>query len=195
MPRNSYGQRVVVWRRGWSRCRVRQWLPRFRVTLIQVVCPRRWYVVQWSPRVGWLLVSSGPTGTPVHEPDYNVSFEERKMKRRQPPLEGGEYIAPALSMTSTILSKLPALREFITATSYEDGTARVPGYFTLRNRGASFEITVYDYDSGCRMAVTAPELDKALLLLETMLGVADAPWEQDRWLMEQLVKRNKGKKK
>lgn len=104
-------------------------------------------------------------------------------------------IIPALPATSVLLSKLPAIREFITATQYEDGSPRVPGYFTLRNRGASFELTMYDYDSGCRLPVSAHELDKALQLMEQLLGVEEAPWEPDRYLMNLLAERNKKKRK
>jgi len=195
MARNSYGYRIVHWRRGWTRCRVRQWVSRVRITNLHVVMPRRWYLLRWSPRVGWQLTASGLTGSPVTEADYQSDPEELNVKRRQAPAAGENSIAPALSMTSTVLAKLPALREFVSATQYEDNTPRVPGYFTLRNRGASYELTVYDYDSGCRLAVCAPELDKVFLLMEQLLGVVDAPWEHDRWLMEQLQKRTKNKKK
>lgn len=117
------------------------------------------------------------------------------MKRR--PLAAGvtPALKPALPSASTMMAKSPALREFITATTYEDGTPREPGYFTLRNRGFTFELTVYDPDSGTRLAVRAPKIDDVLSMTEQLLGVEEAPWEQDRYLTEQLEGRKKGKRK
>ncbi len=116
------------------------------------------------------------------------------MKRRNAPLGGGA-IVPALPMASTILAKLPAVREFLTATEYEDHSPRQPGYVTLRNRTTTFEVTLYDPDAGARLAVRGPDLDKTLLLVEQLLGVEEAPWELDGYLQEQLARRAKKKKK
>lgn len=195
MARDSYGVRIVHWRRGWTRRRVCQWVSPFRVSQLHVAMTTRWYLIEWRPWIGWQLLSSGPTGAPVYEPDYVVPLGARIMKRRLPPAGGSNAIIPALPAASTMLAKLPALREFVTATSYEDGTPRVPGYFTLRNRGATFELTAYDYDSGCRLVVAGNELDRAFQLLEQLLGVEEAQWEPDRYLMDLLAKRTKGKRK
>lgn len=112
------------------------------------------------------------------------------MKRRQPVVNVGAC-APALPATSVLLAKLPAIREFLSATGYDDGSPRVPGYLTLRNRGHSYEITLYDPDAGLRLPARGPDLDKTLLLAEQLLGVQEAPWEVDNYLTEQLAKKSK----
>jgi hypothetical protein len=116
------------------------------------------------------------------------------MKRRSAPANGVACLAP-LPATSVILGKLPAIREYLTATAYEDGTARQPGYFTLRNRALTFEGTLYDPDSGTRLVVRANTLDEMLAGLEKLLGVEEAPWEIDPYLTEQLARRRKRGKK
>jgi hypothetical protein len=124
-----------------------------------------------------------------------VTFEEMRVKRRIPPQGSGKNIVPALPATSVILAKVPAMRAFVTDTAYEDGSPRVPGYFTLRNRVACFEVTLYDPDSGCRLPVRGSDLDKALQMAEQLLGVEEAPWEVDQYLLGQLEQRGRKKKK
>jgi len=116
------------------------------------------------------------------------------MKRRQAAVPG-QHVVPALPSSSTLWPKLPALREFITATTYDDGSARTPGYVTVRNRVTTFEVTVYDPDGAARLSARAPTLDGALSLVEQLLGVEEAPWEPDRYLQEQSAKLNKKSRK
>jgi hypothetical protein len=106
----------------------------------------------------------------------------------------GDAVVPALPSASVHWPKLPALREFLTATKYDDGTPRTPGYVTVRNRVSTFEVTVYDVDGCCRLSSRAGKLDDALSLVEQLLGVEDAPWEPDRYLTEQAAKVPKKKK-
>jgi len=114
------------------------------------------------------------------------------MKRRAAPAESNP-LTKALPALSVMLGKLPALREFITATSYDDGSPRQPGYFTFRNRTTTFEVTAYDVDAGLRLACRGEKIDDAFALLEQLLGVEDAPWEVDNYLMEQAKRRAKKK--
>jgi hypothetical protein len=87
------------------------------------------------------------------------------------------------------------LREFISATEYEDKTPRTPGYYTLRNRGAAYELTVYDPDSGTRLPCRGQTLDEVFALVEKLLGAVEAPWECDSYLTEQLARKGKRKKR
>lgn len=114
------------------------------------------------------------------------------MKRRQPAVAGGTVL-PALPSVSTLLAKLVNLRAFCSETSYDDGSPRQPGYFTFRNRVTVYEVTVYDPDSGTRLVVRGPDWDKTFLSVEQLLGAADAPWEMDKYLSEQLAKRSRKK--
>lgn len=191
MIRNSYGHRVVFWCPGFRRCRVRQWCPRHRQTWLHIVGVLRWYLVRWTPYVGWECLTSGPVSQPVVEPEtYYPTHKEADVKRREQPAGVGVPQVP-LPAASVLLGKLPGVREFVTATSYEDGTIRTPGYLTLRNRQVTFEITLYDPDSGSRLVARAAKLDDVLALVEQLLGVTDAPWEVDDYLTAQLTRRGR----
>jgi len=155
---------------------------------------RRWFVLHWLALVGWRVSSSGPPELPpgavikLHEHEQ----ENPMLKRRQAPAEGTPAIP--LSGDSVILELCPLLRQFITHTVYEDMTPRQPGYFTVRTRGLAFEITLYDYDSGTRLAVQGPTLDDMFAAAELMLGTENAPWTQDQYLTGLLAKKVTRKK-
>jgi hypothetical protein len=115
--------------------------------------------------------------------------EQVAIKKRA--VASGPVILPMLGMDSKVLGKCPALIEFITATAYEDGAPRQPGYFTVRNRTIEFEITLYDPDAGQRVVIRARELDKMFVGAEAVLNAVDAPWEPDLYLMGRLPKKKK----
>ena len=115
------------------------------------------------------------------------------MKRRVPQVNTDHPPNPA-PKTSIVLAKFPALRDFLTATAYEDKSHRTPGYMTLRTIGVAWQLTLYDPDSGARLPVRANDLDGVLSLAEQLLGVEEAPWEIDRYLSEMLSKRTKKKR-
>lgn len=188
------GVRVVRWKGGWHGKKIKQWTPRTGERWLRVVSGDRWYLIQWLPREGWWITSAGIEGPAGSGQYYSAPRYQGDAMKRRNLNEGGKATTPALPSLSTILGKLPALREFVTATSYDDGSARVPGYFTFRNRGIVFEVTVYDPDSGTRLAARAPKIDEALCLIEQLLGVEEAPWEIDQYLTDQLLRRAKKKR-
>jgi len=114
------------------------------------------------------------------------------MKRRTP-VQGKSVVMPALSAETKILTKLPQLVEFMTATAYEDGTPRTPGYIWFSNRGHLFEVTMFDPDSGGRMNVVAKTIDDVFAAADLILRAQEAPWLPDRYLTEQLEKKSKKK--
>jgi hypothetical protein len=97
---------------------------------------------------------------------------------------GTSYIAPALTADSKLLGKLPALMEFLTATAYEDGTARTPGYMWVSNRTAAFEVTLFDPDGCSKLPCLGKTLDDAFALLESHLRGDNPPWQQDGFLVK-----------
>lgn len=163
----------------------------------------KWYYVEsatlrlllrWAAYHGTRVVSVerlGADGPPI---TFYAPEELRTVpiKKRQPPDK--EKTIPALPAESKILAKFPLLREFLSATQYEDGEARVPGYLTIRPRFIEWEVTLYDPDAGCRVAVRARTLDDMLQGAEVILSASEAPWEPDNYLQEQLAKRTKKKK-
>lgn len=183
-----------VWRPGWCRKRVRHRVPKWRATFFKIVTPRDWELLSWLPRAGWWLLSAGLKGQPDGRPYYECPRPEEDAMKRRLKTEGAQFIMPAAPSASVLLGKLPAIREFISATEYDDKTPREPGYLTIRTVGTQWQVTLYDPDSGSRLPVRAAELDKALLLAEQMIGVEEAPWEPDRYLTELLAKRSRKKK-
>jgi len=193
--RDVTGTRVLVWSglRPGPR-RIGQWLPRGELFFV-VRLTRKELVIHWKPYEGLWCVATRRKGIPTDPNSTRYPRPERaKMKRRLPPA-GATDLVPPLPVESSILVDLPLARQFVTATQYEDKTARTPGYFWFMNRVTAFEVIMFDPDSGSRLPVRAADMDSALLLLEKLLGTDDAPWEQDRYLMEQLQKRSKGKRK
>jgi hypothetical protein len=91
-------------------------------------------------------------------------------------------------MESVIFQALHPLVAHVATTRYEDGEARLPGWFTVASAGASYRVTVKDPDSCASFAVLAPTLDEALTMAALLLESDDAPWEHDQWL-------SKGRKK
>ena len=100
---------------------------------------------------------------------------------------------PSAPAATSYLTLSPLLLEFISATTYEGGLVRTPGYFTLRTKWTEWEGTLYDPDAGMRLPVRAPTVDDLMVALEVALGTQEAPWEVDRYLSEQLAKKTKTK--
>lgn len=115
------------------------------------------------------------------------------LRRRQAPTQ--DAIPEALPAPTSVFGEGSLISEFLSATQYDDGTLRVPGSIRIENMGKSYRVTVYDHDAGLRLAVSAVCVDEALNDIEVLLGAADAPWEVDRYLSEQVAKRGKKKKK
>jgi len=104
---------------------------------------------------------------------------------------GPGYITPALTADTKFLTKCPTLMEFLTATSYEDGTARTPGYLWISNRTVAFEVTIFDPDGCAKMPCLGRTLDEALSLAETHLRSDQAPWQTDGFLVKKAAEKKK----
>lgn len=112
------------------------------------------------------------------------------LKRREVGTGAG-YIAPALSADSKLLGKLPAVMEFLTATAYEDGTPRTPGYMWVSNRTVAFEVTIFDPDGCAKLPALGKTLDEAFALLEAHLRAESPPWQQDGFLVKKAAEKKR----
>jgi len=179
------GPGLASCRRWWALPRGEKWW------CVQV---GKWlYTWRAVPITGLWLVAvdlvDGQTLTRIWESSYELAdmgIKRRAVALKQQPL-------PELSRESTILKKCPALMEFLTATQFDDGSCREPGYYSMRNRGASFELTIYDPNAGLRLPVNAATHDACFAMVEQHLGVDEAPWQVDRYLAEQCAKKSKKK--
>lgn len=168
----------------------------------QPVTHEKWYWLEWGsrafqlhwrPRVGLYATSaSSLRGDDMRYSPLapcNGGFSVKRLH----PVTGTDVIRPALSSESKLLGKVPQLCAFLTHTAYEDGTPRVPGGLWMENKGVVLEVVLRNPDSGARLPLVAPTLDEVLMLAEAALRADSAPWQPDRWLMEQLTKRSKKK--
>lgn len=187
------GLRLYVFRRKVRRINRGQKLPIRGEKRIAVVLRDVWFYYRWRARRGYIFCGVLDGHDPDHTALESWSFGDERMPVRKRVPSGELPVIPALSLETKILGKCPLLMEWITATAYEDGSVRQPGYFQVRNRTIEFEITVYDPDAGMRIAIRARELDKAFAGVEAILGAVDAPWEPDRYLTSLLPKPKKKK--
>lgn len=191
--RRHAGIRVLTWA-PWAVKRLGgQTTPRFGEKRYFVDRGKLWFLLHWVANVGYRVTAWGKAGWPPESVTDLHPHQSRSdmLKRRQPPQEGTPSIP--LDGTSVILDDCPLLRQFLTHTAYDDMSPRQPGYVTIRTRGLTFEITLYDYDSGQRCACQGPSLDDMFAAAELVLGAEQAPWTPDSYLMSLLAKKPKKK--
>lgn len=111
--------------------------------------------------------------------------------KRFNPLSPDAASVPPLSGESVAFKKFPRVREFLTHTTYDDGSARAPGRLWIENDGLAFVATLFEPAAFLRAKCRAPSLDDVLALCEAFLGMDAPPWERDTWAAERAV----GKKK
>lgn len=161
----------------------------FYVTLRDV-----WILYRWRANRGYVMCALCDAHDPSHGEIQRWSYGDEQMPLKKRLASGELPPIPALSVETILLKKCPLLVEFCAATAYEDGSARQPGYFTLRNRVIEYELTVYDPDAGMRLTCNAVQLDRVFAGLEALLGAPDAPWMVDRYLWERKPKEKTKKK-
>lgn len=187
------GHRVLTQMRSTAISRRHNKLSEFREKWFYSVRGGRWILWHWRPREGYVIRALGdgpnPGGHALYE--WGLGEEQMAFERRQ---VGAEKLpAPQLPQETKVLLKLANLTAFVSDVKYADGTPRTPGYFTFRNRTFCYEVTCYDPDAGLRVAVRHNTIDGALAAANELLGVPDAPWEQDDYLTSQLLKKPKKK--
>lgn len=162
----------------------------------------RWYYVErgrftlllhWQPWKGIRIAAERLTAEWREVGSYLTKEEYEVAIKKRPTAEGIILQMPGPVPTSTMFGKLSLLREFMSATTYEDGTRRTPGKLFWGSQGRLWELTLKDADALAQLIVREESLDKAFLLLETLLGVEEAPWETDQWAAKKAAE--KGKKK
>lgn len=190
---DEMGRPVYRWVGPRLNCSRRRRAQHTRERWFSIEKGQRWYHCVWRPYEGLRVFGRSAKGVAQAEVYYlTPALKEAPLKRRIPSAEKG-YVMPALLSESTILNLLPTVCEFLTATQYEDGSPRAPGYWWFTNRGSLFEVILFDPDSGARLPVVAATIDDALMAAELALGTENAPWVPDRYLNEQLAKKSKKK--
>lgn len=193
MRENLSGVPVYRWVGTRSACLTRGWrLPRFE----------KWYylargryliLLHWQPFHG-VRIAAEYLRSQWPEASVRTTLEEYQMAiKKRDPMSGPRGAPQGPKGTSMILAKLPLLREFLSATQYDDGSTRTVGNMRVGSQGRLWEITLQDIDALARITVREEDLDKALLLAEQLLGMSEAPWETDRYLAERAASPRKKK--
>lgn len=193
MVRRVNGLDLIEWSGpAWCGRRVGRFLPR-REKWWYLVRGKHCLLLHWKPWNGiWLIAER--IGGPHGELLYHTPRPERAMPiRKRLEQSSADVKVPEAKVTSVLLAKLPAIREWMVSTVYDDGSSRVPGKLNVEVYGTLWCVTLRDPNNGLRLSIRAEDLDKCLLLVEQCLGVDEAPWERDQYLTDQLAK--KGKKK
>ena len=110
-------------------------------------------------------------------------------KRRVPRAVGAEVPAHLAAVETNLFGKLVPLVLHCCETRYEDGTARTPGWWTLKTMGSAWVIEVKDPDTCSRLVVIQQSVDDCLNLASVLLESEEAPWEPDPWMRAQSARK------
>lgn len=87
---------------------------------------------------------------------------------------GGKAPVPA---SCPMLKAYPSVWEFLTASAYPDGGARVPGTLTIFSESGCFKACLNDRDQGISAFVSGNSLTALLVALESGLKDDDLEWK------------------
>lgn len=178
-------KRLLTGTRRRCRRRISQWTPRksaFYDLVLKDIVVR----VKFVPFQGYYMWSVYPLGGGQNDllaffppPEFSVKRIELQNKATG---NGPTHLA---AVESNVFGTLHNLVAHCCITRYEDGSARQPGWFTIKTRGAAWIVQVKDPDSCCSLQATANTLDDAVALADLLLGTETAPWEADAFLKQQ----------
>lgn len=167
-----------------------QWLPTrevwvvYRWSTVDVIC-------RWLPWKGMIPVARRSRFGPPCEFTYPDHWEQALGIKKRDVSTGPGGVVPALAWEGGLFKQYPAVGEFLAATTYEDGSARVPGYAWLSNRTVAYEVTLFDPDGCVKLPCLGRTWAEAFALAEAHLRAESAPWQEDSYLRD----RKAGKKK
>lgn len=182
-------ERVLLLRPG-RRVKPKRWMPSEWTKFVLVMRTAR--VVLQAKRgigiTGWTLIRIDGA-YPLWD---NVSWVgDLLVKKRTVKLAEGLTVPHLAAVESVLLGKHHSLVAHCADTSYDDGTPRLPGWWTVKTMGSAWIVEVKDPDTCCRLVVVQQTLDDALTLASLLLDAEEAPWEPDPWLTAAKAKRKK----
>lgn len=183
--------RILIRGRGGSgRKRPRKWLPTdWETWVVNVGCAD----VHLFGRRGF-----GISAWSLHRVDGVrllwcdcVHYGDVVVKKRKPREVGAEVPPHLAAVESDLFCKLLPLVAHCADTRYDDGSARTPGWWTLKTMGSAWVVEVKDPDTCSRLVVVQQSVDDALTLASVLLESEEAPWERDPWMVAQQAKKKK----
>jgi len=175
-------RKVLTKTRPLCRCRVGQWLPR-GIAWVDLICRRVVLRLEHVPFKGYCIRSVRPHGGGPADTLFvfpRPEFSVKRIELGKQPSDGAAHHLAAIE--SNVLGGLPNLVSHCCVTRYEDGSARRPGWWTVKTMGAAWVVQVKDPDAAASLQATSGTLDDALALADLLLGSGDAPWEPDAFL-------------
>ena len=159
-----------------KRRKIRQTLGRewVQVEVLTAKATVRMAAKRWSGYFVWEWLSSQgrrslwPSGW---------SYQEVVQMKRKTKTEASILLTAQASRESKLLGQFPHLIEHLTAKMYDDNTSRQPGTVTIGTVGSMFRVTAREPDADMQLPAIMPSLDDALVQLELLLGMDEAPWE------------------
>jgi len=128
------------------------------------------------------LCTSGVTGITNHQAELNrIYFELRsrsndEMGIKRPDPVAGDARAVGLGKSTDDWILYPTLMEYLTASSYEDGSARRPATLTVFCDQGQVKASVNDRDLDRVAFCTAETIEGLLVLLEDKLKTSSIEW-------------------
>lgn len=151
------------------------------------------FLLWWRPHIGMSVVATCPFGEQEWSQVPNVPLKRGAAVKRRQIAKAEGIPLPAASIAGKTLVKFPRFLEHMTATAYDDGTIRVPGYCWLSTRGQAWILTLFDVDGCARLPLVANSVDEVFAMAEAMLGAEDAPWQLDQFMLDRSNQKKKKK--
>jgi len=182
---------TVVWFKEVPRSRrPGQWFGRREKRYI-LVTPQGYLYLCYLPYIGVFPVAFTRSLTnDICEDQLFPDVRSKAVKKLSLGVETGGVL-PMLSKESKLFAKLPHFVEFMTATSYEDGSPRLPGRCWFDQDGVAFTITLFEPTGFARMRLRANTFDDVWMLAEKALAADNAPWEADQYAREKAATKKK----
>src|ERR1700730_9826672 len=170
------------WRASARPSRPRHWSGR-SVQTVDVVTRHVRFGFLWLPFKGFQHTSTHRRVDGLWVLVWDRYWEDEVVKKVTLSGTAGRALSEFLaSKDSKLLAKLPNLLLHITVTAYEDGSARKPGWVTIKIMGSNWVAQVKDPDACAQLQVMGPDLDDVLKALDVLLAADGAPWEPDPFL-------------
>lgn len=191
-PLYTRGTRVLRWVGCGPQRPSGQWLSS-RPKYYYLLRRDRVLMLYWVPWDGGFYQTVEYHADNLVDPIVTMPLRERKLSMKKLEAIGlkGAPARPA-SSSSVLLGKLPVTREYLCATVYDDAvTCRQPSALRITTRDMLWFLTLTDPDRQARLLASDHSLDKALLLMETLLGTPECPWQTDPYARDLPVKGRK----
>jgi len=191
--RGPFGYPVLTQNQKLGIRRPNQWLP-YREQMYWYRYAHLWLSFRFQPYRGLYPVASYKfVGSDLVTINVFPDLRSKVLKKFSVGVEQNSPLPP-LSDESVVLKKFPRVCQFLTATSYDDGSPRAPGRVWIDNDGIGFTVTLMEPTAYARVRLRAATIDDTFRVMEAHLNAENAPWEVDQYARER-AEQKKSKKK